>query len=390
LGGGGVVGGMYEVGALAALEERLNGEGRGFDIYVGCSAGSVVASLLANGVRARDLYRILDQDLDDPLNFRRGAVFASDSFRRAAGRAWRLVWALGKNAMAALRGSIPDMLGRADRDLPPGFFSLAALEGFVREAFATKGLTNSFSDVPRTLLIPAIDLDRAERVVFGRGELRDVPISHAVAASSAIPGFFEPYTIDGQDYVDGGVGFSGHADLAAEAGADIVFVVHPLVPSLPDGESANVRSRGIYTIIEQASRIYGQNLLHLGLATLKVRFPKTTFFLLEPPRLGTPLFGPTMGFEASRKALRYGYSSTKEWLDTKGSPLLQRLLPDRKIARSEPRLDAPSPPLAGPAHAAGDEGVSRPAVVTISFTHADTKRDAAPLPVPTLLRTGSD
>ena len=58
LGGGGVIGGMYEVGALAALEERLNGEGRGFDVYVGCSAGSVVASLLANGVRARDLYRI--------------------------------------------------------------------------------------------------------------------------------------------------------------------------------------------------------------------------------------------------------------------------------------------------------------------------------------------
>src|SRR5215510_2255049 len=69
LGGGGVVGGMYEVGALAALEERLNGEGRPFDVYVGCSAGSVVASLLANGVSARDLYRILDEDIDDPLNF---------------------------------------------------------------------------------------------------------------------------------------------------------------------------------------------------------------------------------------------------------------------------------------------------------------------------------
>src|SRR5207247_6158508 len=90
LSGGGVIGGMYEVGALAALEERLNGEGRGFDIYIGCSAGSVVAALLANGVRARDLYRILDQDLDDPLNFRRGAVFAPDSFRRAASRFGRM------------------------------------------------------------------------------------------------------------------------------------------------------------------------------------------------------------------------------------------------------------------------------------------------------------
>jgi len=69
LAGGGVIGGMYEVGVMAAIEERLNGAGRGFDIYVGCSAGSVVASLLANGVRATELYRILDQDLADPLNF---------------------------------------------------------------------------------------------------------------------------------------------------------------------------------------------------------------------------------------------------------------------------------------------------------------------------------
>ena len=55
LAGGGVIGGMYEVGALAALEERLNGAGRGFDIYVGCSAGSVVASLLAGDPPEFDL-----------------------------------------------------------------------------------------------------------------------------------------------------------------------------------------------------------------------------------------------------------------------------------------------------------------------------------------------
>src|SRR5437762_12282998 len=102
LAGGGVIGGMYEVGALAALEERLNGSGRGFDVYVGCSAGSVVASLLAGGVRAREIYRILEDDLADPLNFRRNAVFASDAFRRAAMRFAKLVWTFGRNALTAL------------------------------------------------------------------------------------------------------------------------------------------------------------------------------------------------------------------------------------------------------------------------------------------------
>lgn len=328
LGGGGVIGGMYEVGALAALEDRLGPGARGFDTYVGCSAGSVVASLLANGIPATEIYRILDHDLADPLNFRRNAVFAPDSLRRAAGRFGRMVWAFGKNAVTAMRGSVPDMLARAERDLPPGFFSLVALERFMREAFAARGLSNSFGTLPRRLLIPAIDLDRAERVIFGCSELRDVPISHAVAASSAIPGFFEPYTIDGRDYVDGGVGFSGHADLAAEAGADVVFVVHPLVPSLVDGDGTPMRARGLYSILDQASRIYGQNLLTLGLGSLAVKFPRTTFFLLEPPRVKTPLFGPSMGFEASRAALRYGYTSTLAWLDAQGQGLLRRLVPD--------------------------------------------------------------
>src|SRR3989441_4645399 len=76
LAGGGVIGGMYEVGALAALEERLNGSGRGFDIYVGCSAGSVVASLLAGGGRAPENYQILDRDPGHPVHFRRHALFA--------------------------------------------------------------------------------------------------------------------------------------------------------------------------------------------------------------------------------------------------------------------------------------------------------------------------
>lgn len=325
LAGGGVTGGMYEVGVMAAIEERLNGGGSRFDTYVGCSAGSVVGSLLANGIKARELYRILDEDLDDPLNFRKGAVFSRDSFRRAFASFSRMLWAFGKNAMAGMRGCIPDMLAHAERDMPSGFFALTALERYMRETFEAHGLTNSFATLDRTLLIPAVDLDRAERVVFGRGDLRGVPISDAVAASSAIPGFFEPYTIDGHDYVDGGVGFTGHADLAAEAGAETVIVINPLVPTLRDAEGLSMRARGVYTIMEQANRISSQNLLQLGLSVLSAKYPRTAFFLIQPPRTGTALLGPSMGFDASRTALRYGYTSTKEWLAADGAPLVQRL-----------------------------------------------------------------
>jgi predicted acylesterase/phospholipase RssA len=315
---------MYEVGAMTALEERLEGSGAHFDVYVGCSAGSVVAALLASGIRASEIYHILDQDLDDPLNFRRGVLFAGDAFRLACTRFGRFIWAISKHV---LRGSrcLPDVLARAERELPAGFFTLAALERFIRMGLASRGTGNSFGDLPRMLLIPAVDLNTAERVVFGAGALASVPISDAVAASSAIPGFFDPYTIDDHDYMDGGVGFCGHADLAADAGADVVFVVNPLVPNR--SSEGSMRTRGVYTIMEQAGRIYSQNLLQLGMASLKVKYPRAQFHLLQPSQDTTLLFGPSMGFEASRAALRFGYTSTRAWLEEQGAPLLRALTP---------------------------------------------------------------
>src|SRR5437763_777559 len=132
--------------------------------------------------------------------------------------------------------------------------AVAALERFMRDALEKRGLRNAFGELEPTLLIPAIELERAQRVVFGKDALRDVPISQAVAASSAIPGFFEPYEINGRDYVDGGVGFSGQADLAAEEGASVVVVINPLVPNYEKGLTP-LRNRGLYAIMEQAGRI---------------------------------------------------------------------------------------------------------------------------------------
>jgi hypothetical protein len=91
-----------------------------------------------------------------------------------------------------------------------------------------------------------------------------------------------------------------------------------------EGAAASMRARGLYTIMEQASRIYSQNLLQLGMASLAVKHPRTDFVLIQPPRTDTPLLGPCMGFEASRAALRFGYTSTRAWLETQGAPWLDR------------------------------------------------------------------
>ncbi len=325
LAGGGVIGGMYEVGALAALDAALPGfRANDFDLYVGSSAGSVVAALMANQVRPLDLYTILDESREDALNFHSGSVYQRGAVADAGRSFLRLVWAVGKNLATNFRLDWPDILARSRPDMPAGFFSVRQLEEFIRRAFAAKGLANDFADCPRRLLIPAMDLDRARRVVFGKGAFAETPISEAIAASSAIPGFFEPFRIGGCDYVDGDVGHTGHADLAVDDGARQLVIINPLIPLRGDGSGAasrHLRGQGLYGILEQVGRINSQGLLNLGLRELALRHLDLEIHLLQPPAGDSPLFGPSMGFEASRLALRFGREATLDWLVTEGGVL---------------------------------------------------------------------
>src|SRR5947208_10518205 len=60
LGGGGFTGGVYEIGALRALDLlAVNSNVNGFDVYVGTSAGSFIASLCANGVTPEEMMRVV-------------------------------------------------------------------------------------------------------------------------------------------------------------------------------------------------------------------------------------------------------------------------------------------------------------------------------------------
>src|SRR3954469_17722187 len=68
LGGGGFTGGVYEVGALRALNLlAVNRTVNEFDIYVGTSAGSFVAALAANGVTPEEMMRVVNQQVTTPF-----------------------------------------------------------------------------------------------------------------------------------------------------------------------------------------------------------------------------------------------------------------------------------------------------------------------------------
>src|SRR6195952_1330645 len=68
LGGGGFTGGVYEIGALRALDLlSVNRTVNQFDIYVGTSAGSFVAALAANGVTPEEMMRVVNQQVPTPF-----------------------------------------------------------------------------------------------------------------------------------------------------------------------------------------------------------------------------------------------------------------------------------------------------------------------------------
>src|SRR6202050_1016567 len=62
LGGGGFTGGVYEIGALRALDLlAVNRTVNQFDVYVGTSAGSLIAAAVSNGVTPEEMMRAIVQ-----------------------------------------------------------------------------------------------------------------------------------------------------------------------------------------------------------------------------------------------------------------------------------------------------------------------------------------
>src|ERR687885_509665 len=80
LGGGGITGGVYEIGALRALDLlAVNRTVNQFDVYVGTSAGSFVASMVANGVTPEEMMRVVNQQVPTPFrDINMGTVMRPD------------------------------------------------------------------------------------------------------------------------------------------------------------------------------------------------------------------------------------------------------------------------------------------------------------------------
>ncbi len=323
--GGGMTGAFYEIGCLAALDDFLGFDfsSTGFHIYIGVSAGASVAALLAKGVPVRKVYWGLLHGTEPALQFKRGDFYVANRWailKSIFGSVMSLPGFVIRSIQLRQRPSPFEYMHFIEERLPPGLFALEAYQRYVSRLLESFGKTDSFKDLVRELYIPATDLDLGTRRVFSNSDQDAVPISHAVAASSAIPLFFRPFQIQGRDYIDGSTGRVAHIDVGIKAGASTVLVINPLLNisndqssvCIPrrDGKCAKISEKGMSFIQDQASRIETRVRLDGEIRRLQVEYPQVKIYRIEPSSSEVMMFlHPTMSYTEREQILRYGYTS---------------------------------------------------------------------------------
>lgn len=242
-GGGGVLGGTWAVGALAAWEEATGLNPRDVDVIVGTSAGSVLASLVACGVSTDEL---ITHYRDEYVTTGPLAGYEWDPERATGGNRPGLPRFRGPGSPALIRSSLRN-LGQLPATtvlsafLPEGGKSLERI-GHLIDAVTPFG---EWSDHPN-LWVVATDYSDGHRVVFGRPGAPVAPLSSAVMASCAIPGWFTPVDIAGRTYIDGGAVSATSVDVLAHSGIDEIYVIAPMVSfetDSPTGVQARLERR---------------------------------------------------------------------------------------------------------------------------------------------------
>ena len=322
LAGGGPFGAIYEIGALAALEESIEGlDLNAADCYVGVSAGSFIAAALANGIRIDEIRASFiegrpGEDAVTPGLFMRPAF--AEYARRAKAVPRLLARSAWRYATRPSRGLLESIAGLGEA-LPTGLFDNRAIDEYLAAAFARPGRTNDFRKLSHRLYLVATDLDSGESVSFGRPGHDHVPISKAVQASSALPGLFPPVEIDGRCFVDGALKKTLHASEALDDGMRLVFCVNPIVPfdareAARSGRPPHARlaEGGLPVVLSQTFRAIIHSRLTTGLSKYRSQYRGADVLLFQPTPDDSEIFFTSLfGYATRRRLCEHAYQRTR-------------------------------------------------------------------------------
>jgi NTE family protein len=203
LGGGGVLGGAWELGALQALKEVTGWDARKAEHILGTSVGSLFGALLSAGL-------VPDMEV----------------LRAAEHRSEGIPWPVPGSLDLGLLG----LRERASRRwvmtvaglLPRGTLSTRPIRETVQRCAPAGWPTE------RTLWVTACDYRTGERVVFGRSGSPECELAEAVAASCAIPGIYRPVDIGKRSFIDGGLYSGANLDVLLGTRLEMVICLNPM------------------------------------------------------------------------------------------------------------------------------------------------------------------
>jgi NTE family protein len=345
LAGGGPLGAIYEIGALCALSEALDGlDFNRLHHYVGVSAGGFIAAGLANGLSPRQLCAA----------FIENGSAESETFDPS----WLMVPAYGEFARRAImfpglamsalwrgivqRKPLTQVLERLGPGLPTGMFSNEQVHEKLALLFSREGRTNDFRELKTRLTLVATDLDTGDAAPFGRPGWDHVPISRAVQASSALPGLFPPVEIDDRYFVDGALKKTMHASVALDDGIDLMLCLNPLVPfnstepaagkvmqrGLPRAQRSipRITEGGLPAVLSQTFRSMIHSRMELGMKHYARAYPGTDIVLFEPDHRDPLLYlANTFSYGERRRLAEHAYQQTRALLRTRRSSLAPTL-----------------------------------------------------------------
>lgn len=330
LGGGGFTGGVYEIGALRALDLLTKGGSiNSYDMYVGTSAGAFIAALSASGVSAEEMMRVLAREKEQPFR----EISLGDLLRLNLGSLVHRGLMLPAHLLSLSRklisqrgeASLMDVALGLVEALPPGLYTGAGIESYLSRALEERGLPDDFKRCAKSLYITATDLDTCERVVFGSEGFDEVPISTAVRASGALPMVYAPVTIDGRELVDGGIVSTTNLDIAVDAGAKLIVVINPIVPFVNDFQQQvrtlrgrrprRISDMGFPKVGYQAFKMLAYRRLHGMAEQWEQRYPGIDIVLIEPQSGDELMFETSiMNFTSRVEIARHGFESVARHL----------------------------------------------------------------------------
>jgi len=320
LASGGPEGAIYEIGALRALDEALEGiDFTDLPIYVGVSAGAIVGACLANGLTPSQLARAVVTRLPHGNSIQTRTFFTPtvrEYVRRGLmvpGLVLAALWDYARHPEAILQS-----FSRLSGAIPVALFDNDPIRRYMQAIFSVEGRTDDFRQLKAQLTIVAADLDTAEARCFGDPGSDHIPISVAVQASAALPGMYAPVLVDGHHYVDGMLLKTLHASVALERDADLVICVNPIVP-VTNGPAAHAPApggslvdQGLPMVLSQALRTIIHSRMRVGMGNYAHKYPDRDVVLFEPGPADSRMFVTYIfSFSARKSICEQAYRATR-------------------------------------------------------------------------------